>query len=129
MSKKQFLIKMWVDSSDADIEAAKVLLETRPHLNSIILFHCQQALEKILKALLIHQEIQVRKIHDLNKLLSFFENENWFNAGFYDDIQIFEKFNVEVRYPDGEVIPDHEETRHAMQIAEKLIPIFKQQLI
>ncbi len=71
MSKKQFLIKLWVDSSDADIEAAKVLLETRPHLNSIILFHCQQALEKILKALLIHQEIQVRKIHDHKNYFPF----------------------------------------------------------
>lgn len=71
MNKKQLLINLWIDSSDADMEAAKTLLETRPHLNSIILFHCQQAIEKLLKALLIDRDIQVRKIHDLNKLLSF----------------------------------------------------------
>jgi HEPN domain-containing protein len=46
------LTAQWLKKADADFAAAEQLLQVRPLLNDQIGFHCQQAAEKYLKALL-----------------------------------------------------------------------------
>lgn len=59
--------KNWVQRSQDDIRAAKVLLEKRI-LPWIICFHCQQAVEKYLKAVQVVYLKNYEKEHDLVKL-------------------------------------------------------------
>jgi HEPN domain-containing protein len=55
----------WLFRAKDDLECAEYLLGKHPLPVEIICFHCQQSTEKILKGLLILQEIQPPKTHDL----------------------------------------------------------------
>ncbi|RZJ60585.1 MAG: HEPN domain-containing protein [Hymenobacter sp.] len=56
-------------TADRDIEAADLLVKGAPHLYETIGFHCQQATEKYLKAVLVASGLPVLFIHDLVKLI------------------------------------------------------------
>jgi HEPN domain-containing protein len=59
--------KNWIELSKRDIAAAEELLG-KEFLNNIVLFHSQQSVEKILKAILEEYFIEIPRIHHLNKL-------------------------------------------------------------
>jgi len=62
-------VKAWLDKGGEDLAAARVLKEHAPHLDSVVGFHCQQAAEKYMKALLVAMESEVPRAHDLDALL------------------------------------------------------------
>jgi HEPN domain-containing protein len=88
--------KEWVKAAYDDI----ILLEeikNNKHLTSIIAFHSQQAIEKSLKALLIEQEINIPKIHSLNKL--FNECKNQISLTDSQIVNKLDKLYIDSRYP------------------------------
>jgi len=102
-------VKYWVDLSKYDIDTAKAMLTSGRCL--YVLFTCQQAVEKMLKALVVQNtKIFPPKIHDLVKLLSIAdieatdkEKEFLFKLNFY---------YLETRYP-------HEISEISKQIKKK----------
>ncbi len=66
MSQKE-LIKEWVKFAENDLKDAEILFDQKSYQNSS--WHCHQAIEKILKAIILKQEKRIRKIHDLIELL------------------------------------------------------------
>lgn len=63
--------KKWIEFARADLEAAEVQLQhgaKRGSAYQIAVFHCHQAVEKILKAHLVEQDKEIKKIHDLTVL-------------------------------------------------------------
>jgi HEPN domain-containing protein len=58
--------RAWLDRARRDLRAARLLIAGSA--NAEALFHCQQAAEKALKALLTHYELAFRKTHDLGDL-------------------------------------------------------------
>ena len=91
-----FMSKEWVKAAYDDI----ILLEeikNNKHLTSIIAFHSQQAIEKSLKALLIEQEINIPKIHSLNKL--FNECKNQISLTDSQIVNKLDKLYIDSRYP------------------------------
>ncbi|MBT3274829.1 MAG: HEPN domain-containing protein [Spirochaetales bacterium] len=58
----------WVAYAEHDYEAALMLAEAPNPPFEIVAYHCQQAAEKYLKAVLIEHEQPVLFIHDLGKL-------------------------------------------------------------
>ena len=58
-----------------DLGAAKTLIEHAPDYTDIICFHCQQAVEKSIKAYLTFKEISFQKSHDLNYLWELVDDE------------------------------------------------------
>ncbi len=65
------LTKKWLDFAKADLEAAGVLLKSgETHWSyQLCVLHCHQAIEKILKTVIVDREKEIKKIHDLIKLL------------------------------------------------------------
>ena len=63
--KKQ--VKDWITLADKDLYAAEIMLR-ESNLTNIVAFHCQQAIEKYLKAFLIEKDVPLIKTHDLIKL-------------------------------------------------------------
>jgi HEPN domain-containing protein len=59
----------WVRKAENAIAAARQLIKQKPILPDEIGFHCQQAIEKYLKALQFEQGIAIKKTHDLVFLL------------------------------------------------------------
>ena len=91
-----FMSREWIKAAYDDI----ILLEeikNNKHLTSIIAFHSQQAIEKSLKALLIEQEVNIPKIHSLNKL--FNECKNQIDLTNNQIINKLDKLYIDSRYP------------------------------
>ncbi len=61
--------KIWLESACDDLEVAEEIID-REDLTHMVAFHCQQAIEKSLKAVLEENEQVVPRIHDLITLLS-----------------------------------------------------------
>ena len=102
-------VKYWVDLSKYDIDTAKAMMTSGRYL--YVLFTCQQAVEKMLKALVVQNTKNFPpKIHDLVKLLSIADieannrkKEFLFKLNFY---------YLETRYP-------HEISEISKQIKKK----------
>ena len=58
----------WLRRAAADLRGAEVDLAARPPLTGDAAFHCQQAAEKSLKALLTWHDVPFRKTHDLGEI-------------------------------------------------------------
>lgn len=65
----------WFKFAEMDFQTALHLYENMyPPPLEIICFHCQQAVEKSLKGLLIHFDHDIIKTHDLTLLVSLLQN-------------------------------------------------------
>ncbi|OGL65420.1 hypothetical protein A3B21_01775 [Candidatus Uhrbacteria bacterium RIFCSPLOWO2_01_FULL_47_24] len=65
------ITKKWVEFARADLDAAEVQMQygaKRGSAYQVVVFHCHQSIEKILKAHLVEQDLEVKKIHDLTAL-------------------------------------------------------------
>jgi HEPN domain-containing protein len=58
------LVLQWLDKA-----AAEQLSAQGGRFREIVAFHCQQAVEKYLKALLVRRQVEFQKTHDIAKLL------------------------------------------------------------
>lgn len=65
------ITKKWIELARADLDAAQTQFHHGKRQGSayqIAVFHCHQAIEKILKAYLVERDIAVTKTHDLSYL-------------------------------------------------------------
>lgn len=66
--------RSWLEAADADIDAVRRSLRPDPTPNlPIAAYHCQQAVEKLIKALLVHLSLPYLRGsggHDLRRLIA-----------------------------------------------------------
>jgi HEPN domain-containing protein len=67
MDKTELVVGEWIEVAQEDFDAASKLAEV-PY-PAPACYHCQQAVEKILKAYFIVKENRLTKTHDLNELI------------------------------------------------------------
>ena len=67
--EKRIEVRNWLIKSQHDLGSARRLMEgDEPYLDTAV-YHCQQAVEKALKAFLTYHDIVFEKTHDLTELL------------------------------------------------------------
>jgi HEPN domain-containing protein len=93
------LVLQWLDKAAADFEAAEQLCAQGGRFREIVAFHCQQAVEKYLKALLVRRQIEFPKTHDIAKLLDRVATVNANMAESLREADALTPFGVEARYP------------------------------
>jgi HEPN domain-containing protein len=93
------LVVQWLDKAAADLEAAEHLSGQAHRFGVITAFHCQQAVEKYLKAFLVRHQLEFPKTHDIAKLLVYVATINTEMAGSLRDAEFLTTFGVEMRYP------------------------------
>ncbi len=69
MSEKDDLINNWIERADHDLGSAKLICLLILQYFDTIAFHCQQATEKYLNAVLAHLGIEFQRSHNLIYLL------------------------------------------------------------
>src|SRR5438128_5317254 len=69
LSTASELVRRWLDPARADLMAARNCLDGPHYLPEIAAYHCQQAAEKLVKAVLIHGGIEPAKSHDIDALV------------------------------------------------------------
>lgn len=66
--------------------------------DAIIGFHCQQAAEKLLKALLVEKAVRYKKVHDLVYLMNLVRGTGEQLPDLFNELKVLVPFAVEFRY-------------------------------
>ena len=90
----------WVHLAEDDFQVACTLIETRRKVGpNSICFHCQQSIEKHLKARLAEADIYFPKTHDLKLLLNLSLAVEPLWEAFRTKFDLLNEFAVTIRYP------------------------------
>jgi HEPN domain-containing protein len=114
------VLRQWVRKAEHDLEAVRRILAQQdgcPYDTAC--FHCQQAVEKYLKALLTLLGIHAARTHDLQKLIG--ELPPTMQAEFpVAAVIALNPYAVDVRYADDWHEPGGSEAATALQTAETI---------
>ena len=107
------LVREWIAKAETDFEAAERLapaVANSGRLREVVGFHCQQTVEKYLKALLTYYQVEFPKTHDIKVLLSLLSRVDREASDFLESARWLTPFGVTVRYPGdlAEMLPGDE---------------------
>ncbi|MCD8324703.1 MAG: HEPN domain-containing protein [Clostridiales bacterium] len=115
--------KEWYDLAVTDLGVAKHLNSTYyPKPLEIICYHCQQAAEKSIKALIMYYGAQggMPKLHDLSFLLNQIKNQVEIEDKFYEYADTLTPYGVSIRYP-NELFLEERHADKAIQYADEIV--------
>lgn len=121
-------VKAWLTKARRDLDSARRLSEGDPPYRDTATYHCQQAAEKALKALLTASEVAFPRTHDLTVLVGLVAARHPELAGLDDAAIILTPYATLFRYPSTIVEPDDEDMRQAIQLAVDLLEAVERQL-
>lgn len=116
-------VKEWYDLAIMDLGVAKHLESTYyPKPVEIICYHCQQAAEKGIKALIMYYGAEggMPKLHDLSFLLNQIKNKVSIEDKYYDYADTLTPYGVSIRYP-NELFLEEKHAKKAIQYADEII--------
>ncbi len=111
----EWLIKA---SSDLKIVEHELNLPEEEIVKDAVCFHCQQAVEKYLKAFLIYHKVKPKRTHDIGHLLDQCANIDEDFASI--EVKELSIFGVDIRYPDDFYIPTIEEVKFYYNLAKQI---------
>jgi len=119
MSAHHDQIKEWMDKADHDLGSAKLIFLHIPEYFDTIAFHCQQAAEKYIKAVLVHYEIEFIRSHNLIYLLDLLSKRIEIPEDQYDKAILLNGFSIQIRYPDKTIYLTKQELETSITIAQE----------
>ena len=108
-------IESWLEKANNDLASAQRLLDIKPMILDNACFHCQQAIEKYLKAFLTYHGKETERTHNIIFLLSQAADFDPVFASI--DAMNINAYAVQARYPDFTMIPDEDEAKGYYQLA------------
>ena len=121
----------WLSFAKMDFESAKYLLSAPfyPRPLNIVCYHCQQAAEKAVKALIIYFGSQggMPKMHDIAFLLNQVKNIVEDKSGLKLDNNLvaiadtLTKYGITSRYPNDEMDIDEKQAKQAIMDSKKVL--------
>jgi len=114
-------VEAWLSRAQQDLRAAEVDLGVTPPLLADAAFHCQQAVEKALKALLTHNDHRFRGTHDIGELaMECLQHQPSLEPLLRESAPLTE-YAWRFRYP-GEVFePSRREVTEAIELARRVV--------
>jgi HEPN domain-containing protein len=110
----------WIRKAESDFLAADNNLAAANVPHDAVCFHCQQAAEKYLKALLASLGAPSGRTHDLMALLQ--DARTYLATAPPEEVEnaciILNPYSIEVRYPDDESDPTTTDSMEAREAAE-----------
>ncbi len=98
--KNEKTLKEWMEFARMDFLAAKHLYEHMyPKPLEIICYHCQQAIEKLLKGVLISRGVTIEKTHDLGLLAEMLQEYTEVDEKYLEICDDLTPYGVKIRYP------------------------------
>ena len=123
---KEQVVKEWIERGIHDLEVANILLAEEEY-SDVVLFHIHQAVEKYLKGFLIYKGWGLKKIHDIELLITeamSFDDEF---QKYLDLGRELTAFYYEERYPPGPITSySKEEIEEILEEAEEIIDKLKE---
>ncbi len=122
--EKVALIQAWLRKAQKDLLTAKHVLTADPPLTDSSVFHCQQAVEKALKAFLLWMDKPFGKTHNLRELSqSVIEKVPRLEPLLHSAAELT-PYAVVYRYPEDTGVveePTLTETKKAISLADKVL--------
>ena len=115
------LVAEWLDKAIRDLKSAKILLE-HDCGNDYVAFHCQQAIEKALKAMILYFYANLESGHSLLYLCKKVMEKNNEFSKHIDGCMFVSQYYIETRYPNENAITvTDEEAEKCITIAEEVL--------
>lgn len=116
----------WLARADVDRDDARLILANRrEHLENVA-FHCQQSVEKLVKALLVAHGIAFPKIHDVARLLDEFvaqvDDDLARQADFARNLNVYA---VAARYPEFDETIDAQTAATLIELMDRAWALFE----
>jgi HEPN domain-containing protein len=114
------ILRQWVRKAEHDLEATRRILaieEGCPYDTAC--FHCQQAIEKYLKALLTLLGIQAPRTHDLETLAALLPSGKQLSVPLADLVAL-NPYAVGARYADDWREPGRDDAVRSLALAERI---------
>ena len=112
------IVNLWIKKADHDLGSAKLIYLHIPDYFDTIAFHCQQAVEKYIKAALTYMDIEFQRSHDLPYLLELLSRKVEIKSETFDKAILLNGFSIEIRYPDQIIHLTEDELKSAISIAD-----------
>lgn len=113
-------VQQWLKKADSDLKTAKILLDTEVDDYFPCAFHSQQAAEKFLKAYLVRHQVEFRKTHDLDELLTLTHSIDPSLRHEVGSCVWLTPYGVEFRYPGEYPVVDHPTAERAYKESERI---------
>lgn len=110
----------WITKADNDYETAAILFREEGPTDTLC-FHCQQSVEKYLKAYLTYHKVHFEKVHNLVVLVKLCAKIDPNILEFIDKLKILDAYYIESRYPPSLVNYSKKECQDALNISKKII--------
>ena len=113
-------VKDWLSKGDSDLRVVEheIKLPEDEIVKDAVCFHCQQAVEKHLKAFLIYHKIHYKKTHNIEFLM---EECGKIDGAFSEvDVKNLTYFGVMIRYPEETYVPDMSEVQFYVDLAKRI---------
>ncbi len=98
--------KKWLDYADENLRSAKLLFDNE--LFNPCLQNVQQAVEKMLKAVLVELATKLKKTHSINELVTILAEHSLNIDITEDDCDLLDSIYLPSKYPLGSILPDFE---------------------
>ncbi len=115
-------VQAWLSKANSDLKNAQIILAAKtesPPLDTVC-FHCQQAVEKYLKAFLVYHGKNFPFSHNLADLVAVGMEVDEDFASIQRQAETLTPFAVEIRYPDDFYMPSQQEAEDAFTIATEI---------
>ena len=108
-------VQRWLRKAQNDWSAARKIMASNDPETDVAAFHCQQAVEKMLKAFLVFREVQFQKVHDLGRLLDHCAAADANFEQLRDAVLPLNIYAVAFRYP-GPAEPSQDQVTSALDV-------------
>jgi HEPN domain-containing protein len=111
----------WMRHARSDLEYARMGFANPEILPEQICFHAQQAVEKSLKALLLHYRIDFHLTHDIQELVEGLKRSGIALPPFMENAINLTPYAVVTRYPGHLADMSQTDIQESISIAEKIV--------
>ena len=112
-------VRRWLEKADHDRIGVEAALDRNPPITDIAAFHCQQAVEKLLKGYLVYRRQPFERTHDLVELLAMCAECDPSFDDLRARVEPLTPYAVRFRYP-GPADPSLEDVQDALEVVRSV---------
>lgn len=112
-------VRQWVAKADVDWTTVEILRRDQRCPGAAVCFHCQQYVEKLLKAFLTIHQIEAPRTHDLRRLIQLVGGRVSELDAMVEPADVLSFHAVEGRYPGDQPEISPEEVREMVELARE----------